>query len=57
MAGLWKSSRGRRIREFPDFSTGQADYDSPRVSINARLLENFDLSPLPVTYLNGRDDW
>ncbi len=43
--------------QFPDFSSGQADYDNPRVAINARLLEGFDLSPLPVNHLNGRDDW
>jgi hypothetical protein len=43
--------------EFPDFSTGQADYDHPKVSINARLLDDFDISPLPVTQVNGRDDW
>ncbi|MDG2529587.1 GFA family protein [Caulobacter endophyticus] len=43
--------------EFSDFSSGEADYDNPRISINVRLLENFDLSALPVVHLNGRDDW
>lgn len=43
--------------EFPDFSTGEPDYDQPRVCINARLLEDFDPAPVPRRYVNGRDDW
>jgi hypothetical protein len=43
--------------EFPSFDTGEPDFDNPRIAINARLLNDFDLSPLPVAKLNGRDDW
>ncbi|MBI1683101.1 GFA family protein [Caulobacter hibisci] len=43
--------------EFPDFSTGKPDYDKPRVSINARLLDDFDPAPVQRRYVNGRDDW
>jgi len=43
--------------KFPDFSTGELDFENPRIAVNARLLDDFDVSSLPVTHLNGRDDW
>lgn len=43
--------------EFPDFSTGEPDFDRPRISINARLLDDFDLGQVPVTVLDGRNLW
>jgi hypothetical protein len=43
--------------EFPDFSSGKPDFDNPRVSVNARLFEDFELAAVPMKYINGRDDW
>jgi hypothetical protein len=43
--------------EFPTFEGGAPDFSKPRISINARLLNDFDIEPLPVTRLNGREDW
>ena len=43
--------------EFPDFSSGEPDFEHPRVAINVRLLEDFDVSALPVVHLNGREEW
>ena len=43
--------------EFPDFSSGEPDFEHPKISINARLLQDVDLAALPVRRLNGRDDW
>jgi hypothetical protein len=42
---------------FPDFESGEPDFDKPRIGVNARLFEDFDLSKIPVRHLNGRDDW
>ena len=41
----------------PDFSTGVPDFDHPRVGINARLLDDFALDEVPVTVMDGRNDW
>lgn len=45
--------------EFPDFSTGQADFEHMKISVNARLLDPtvFDPAAVPVKHINGRDDW
>jgi hypothetical protein len=43
--------------EFPDFSSGEPDFDHPRIGVNARLFEDFALDELPVNHLNGRTDW
>jgi hypothetical protein len=44
--------------EFPTFDDkGAPDFDKPRVGVNARLFEDFDWEALPVTKVNGRDDW
>jgi len=40
--------------EFPSFETGAPNYDDPRISVNARLFEDFDLDALPVKKVNGR---
>ncbi|WP_274628610.1 GFA family protein [Arvimicrobium flavum] len=43
--------------ESPDFSTGEPDFDNPRISINARLLDDFDLDAVPVTVIDGKNLW
>ena len=45
--------------EFPDFSTGQPDFEHMKISVNARLfdVEAFDLDAVPVKTVNGRTDW
>lgn len=41
--------------EFPSFETGEPDFDDPRISVNARLFEDFDLAAVPVTFHNGKE--
>jgi hypothetical protein len=33
------------------------DYEHPRLSINARLLEEVDVESLPVRVVDGRNLW
>src|SRR4051794_6057300 len=33
--------------ESPDWSSGKPDFDKPKVGINARLLDDFDLDAVP----------
>ena len=43
--------------EFPDFSTGVADHDNPKISINARLLDDYDVASIPVQRIDGKNMW
>jgi hypothetical protein len=43
--------------ESPDFSSGKPDFDNPRVSINARLLDDFDIGALEVNVIDGKNLW
>lgn len=43
--------------ESPDFSRGEPDFDHPRIGVNARLFDDFDLDALPVTVLDGKNLW
>jgi hypothetical protein len=43
--------------ESPDFSTGVPDFDHPKISINARLLDDFDLGAVPVVIIDGKNLW
>ncbi|HMG50937.1 MAG TPA: GFA family protein [Inquilinus sp.] len=43
--------------EMPDFSTGQPDFSKPTVSINARLLDDFNLDAVPVQVIDGKNLW
>jgi hypothetical protein len=43
--------------ESPDWSTGKPDFDNPKVGINARLFDDFDLDAVPVTVIDGRNLW
>lgn len=40
--------------EFPSFESGKPDFDDPRICINARLLEDFDLKALPIRAVDGK---
>jgi hypothetical protein len=43
--------------EAPDWSTGKPDFDNPKVGVNARLLDDFDLDAVPVTVIDGKNLW
>jgi hypothetical protein len=43
--------------ESPDWSSGQPDFDKPRIGVNARLLDDFDLDAVPVKLIDGRRLW
>jgi hypothetical protein len=43
--------------ESPDWSTGKPDFDNPKIAINARLLDDFDLDAVPVTVIDGKNLW
>lgn len=43
--------------ETPDWSTGEADFDNPRIAVNARVLDDFDLAAMPVTVIDGKNLW
>lgn len=43
--------------ESPDFSTGEADFANPRIAINARLFDDFDLASAPVVVIDGKNLW
>ena len=43
--------------EFPDFSSGAPDYTKPRISVNARLLDDFDVEGLPQKRVDGKNAW
>jgi hypothetical protein len=40
--------------ESPSWDTGQPDFSRMRVGVNARLLDDFDLAPLPVEHMDGK---
>jgi hypothetical protein len=43
--------------ESPSWVEGQPDFTNPRISINARLLDDFDLDAVPVEVIDGRNLW
>jgi hypothetical protein len=43
--------------ESPDWSTGKPDFDNPKVAVNSRLFEDFDLDAVPVTGIDGKNLW
>lgn len=45
------------FNESPDFSTGEADFDNPKIAINIRILDDFDVDAVPVTVLDGKNLW
>jgi hypothetical protein len=49
--------RLRHLSESPDWSTGKPDFDNPKVGVNSRLFDDFDLDAVPVTIIDGRNLW
>jgi hypothetical protein len=43
--------------ESPDFSSGKPDFDNPRIGVNARLFDDFDLAAVPVETIDGKNLW
>jgi len=43
--------------ETPDWSTGKPDFDNPKVSINSRLFDDFDLDKVEVVVIDGKNLW
>ena len=43
--------------ESPDWSTGKPDFDNPKVGVNARLFDDFDLDAVPVNVIDGKNLW
>jgi hypothetical protein len=43
--------------EFPNFETGQPDFDDMRIVVNVRMLEDLGWETLPVKKINGRENW
>jgi hypothetical protein len=43
--------------EFPDFSTGVADFGNLEISVNARLFDDSDLDSVPVVIIDGKNLW
>ena len=41
----------------PDWSNGTPDFDHPKVGVNARLFDDFDLDAVPVDVIDGRNLW
>jgi hypothetical protein len=43
--------------ESPDWSAGKPDFDNPKIGVNARLLDEFDLDAVPVKVIDGKNLW
>jgi len=43
--------------ETPDWSTGEPDFDNPKVSVNSRLFDDFDLDTVEVVVIDGKNLW
>jgi hypothetical protein len=43
--------------ESPDWSKGEPDFTNPKIGINARLFDDFDLDKVPVTVIDGKNLW
>lgn len=43
--------------EMPDWVDGEPDFDHPRIAVNARLFDAFDLAAIPVTVVDGKSLW
>ena len=43
--------------ETPDFSTGEPNFDNPKLSINSRLLDDFDLEAVEHVVIDGKNLW
>lgn len=45
------------FNESPDWSTGEPDFGHPKIGVNARLFDDFDLDAVPVETIDGRNLW
>jgi hypothetical protein len=43
--------------ETPDWSKGEPDFEHPRIGINARLFDDFELEAVPVVVIDGKNLW
>jgi hypothetical protein len=43
--------------ETPDWSTGKPDFDNPKISVNSRLFDDFDLDKVEVVVIDGKNLW
>jgi hypothetical protein len=43
--------------ESPDWSKGEPDFDNPRIAVNARIFDDFDLDGVPVVVIDGKNLW
>lgn len=43
--------------ESPDWSTGTPDFGNPQIGVNARLFDDFDLGPVEVKVIDGKNLW
>ena len=43
--------------ETPDWSSGEPDFDNPKISVNARLFDDFDLDAVEVVVIDGKNLW
>ena len=43
--------------ESPDWSTGKPDFDNPKVAVNARLFDDFDLDSVLVNVIDDKKLW
>jgi hypothetical protein len=43
--------------ESPSWVDNKPDFDHPRIGVNARLFDDFDLDPVAVYVMDGKNDW
>jgi hypothetical protein len=43
--------------ETPDWSKGEPNFDNPKISVNARLFDDFDLDKVEVVVIDGKNLW
>lgn len=43
--------------ETPDWSSGEPDFDNPKISVNSRLFDDFDLDKVEVVAIDGKNLW
>jgi hypothetical protein len=41
----------------PDWSKGEPDFDHPKIGVNARIFDNFDIDAVPVEVIDGKNLW
>ena len=49
--------RLRHLFGIANWSTGKPDFDNPKVGVNSRLFDDFDLDAVPVTIIDGKNLW